>query len=53
MIVEVSRFLFREPLNLTEKREISKPLPALQSDQEHVIRYAVLAVSEGGTINFQ
>ena len=44
---------FREPLHFTQKRQISKPLPALQSDQEHLIRYSVLAGSEGGAVYFQ
>jgi hypothetical protein len=53
MIVEVSRLFFREPLHFTQKRQISKPLPALQSDQEHLIRYSVLAGSEGRAVYFQ
>jgi len=53
MIVEVSRLFFREPLHFTQKRQISKPLPALQSNQEHLIRYSVLAGSEGGAVYFQ
>jgi hypothetical protein len=53
MIVEVSRFFFREPLHFTQKRQISKPLPALQGDQEYLIRYSILAGSEGGAVHFQ
>jgi len=53
MIVEVSRFFFREPLHFTQKRQISKPLPTFQSDQQHLIGYSVLAGSEGGAVYFQ
>jgi len=48
MIVEVSRF--REALNFTEKRQISKPLPALQSYPQHLICYSLLPLSESRTI---
>lgn len=44
---------FRKPLHFTQKRQISKPLAALQSDQEHLIRYSVLAGSEGSAVYFQ